>query len=169
MSITTFIYKLSSYLSAAFLAGVGVIILAQIVARLLGTHIPSADDFAAWSMAAAVFLALPQTFLSGGHIRVTLLFGAAPDRLRQFMDLLATLISIAALSWSTWYGAEYAYESYIYHDVSQGIIAVPLWIPQISMVLGLLLMTLALTERFISLLRGKDIMTPSDEDLVGQE
>ncbi len=169
MSITTFIYKLSGYFSAAFLAGIGVLILAQIVARLLGTQIPSADDFAAWSMAAAVFLALPQTFLSGGHIRVTLLFGSVPDRLRRLMDVFATVVAIATLSWSTWYGAEYAYESYVYHDVSQGIIAVPLWIPQISMVLGLLLMTVALTERLFSVLCGKDIMINPDEDLVGQE
>ncbi|MBT8153425.1 TRAP transporter small permease [Epibacterium ulvae] len=169
MSITTFFYKLSGYLSAAFLAGIGVLILAQIIARLLGSQIPSADDFAAWSMAAAVFLALPQTFLSGGHIRVTLLFSSVPDGLRKLMDICATLVAIATLSWSTWYGAEYAYESYVYHDVSQGIIAVPLWIPQISMVVGLLLMTLALTERLISMLRGNDIMATSDEDFVGQE
>lgn len=169
MSITTFTYRLSSYLSAAFLAGIGVLILAQIIARLIGTQIPSADDFAAWSMAAAVFLALPQTFLSGGHIRVTLLFSAVPEPLRKLMDVFATLVAVLALAWGSWYAVEYTYESYAYHDVSQGIIAVPLWIPQLSMVLGLVLMTLALIERLISLLRGKDIMTPSGEDLVGQE
>lgn len=169
MAITQFIYKLSGYLSAVFLAGIGAIILAQIVARMFSTQIPSADDFAAWSMAAAVFLALPQTFLTGGHIRVTLLFGAVPDGLRKLMDVVATLIAIAVMAWAAWYVAEYTYESYTYDDVSQGIIAVPLWIPQLSMVLGMGLMVLALTERLISLARGHDIMKPSDEDLVGQE
>lgn len=163
MVMTQKIYKLSGFLSAAFLAGIGVLILAQVAARLFGSQIPSADDFAAWSMAASVFLALPSTFLSGGHIRVTLLFGAVSPNVQKGMDLISTIIAIALLAWGTWYVSEYVYESYAYHDVSQGIIAVPLWIPQAAMMLGIGLMLIALVERLISLVQGNDIMQAAED------
>lgn len=163
MVMTQRIYKLSGILSAAFLAGIGVLILAQIAARSFGSQIPSADDFAAWSMAASVFLALPSTFLSGGHIRVTLLFGSVKPQFQKAMDVFSTLVAISLMAWCTWYVAEYVYESYTYHDVSQGIIAVPLWIPQTAMVIGMALMLIAFVERLISLLRGNDIMQAAED------
>ena len=160
MALTKRLYQFSGGLAAIFLAGIGLLIIAQIVARLVGTQIPSADDFAAWSMAAAVFLALPSTFLNGGHIRVTLIFSAVSDPVRHVLDILSTLFTLGLMVWATWFVAEHVYESYKYHEVSQGIIAVPLWIPQLSMLFGMALMLLAMFERFIALLRGTDIIEP---------
>lgn len=157
MTLLHSLYRLSGALSACFLAGIAVLILAQIVARLAGTQIPSADDFAAWSMAGAVFLALPATFTADEHIRVTILFRAFGPAMERVLDGVSTVIAIGILSWGTYYIGEYVYESYIYHDVSQGIIAVPLWIPQLAMVFGMLLMTLAMIEHFYLLITGGNI------------
>lgn len=163
MTLTRKLYSISGHLSAVFLAGIGVLILAQVGARFMGSQIPSADDFAAWCMAASVFLALPSTFLRGDHIRVTLLFGSVSPKLRFVMDVLSTVIAIVLLGWGVWYVGEYVYESYVYHDVSQGIIAVPLWIPQCAMLVGMSLMLMAFIERLVSLFYGDDILEVSED------
>ncbi|PWQ93385.1 TRAP transporter small permease [Leucothrix arctica] len=163
MKFTQTLYRISAVLSAMFLAGIGLLILAQIVSRLVGSQIPSADDFAAWSMAGSVFLALPATFNANGHIRVTILFKAFGPNVTRVLDVISTLVAIGILAWGTWFVGEYVFESYIYHDVSQGIVAVPLWIPQCAMFVGILLMTIALIEHLITLLKGGE--TFPDEDV----
>ena len=151
MNLTQNIYRLSGLLAAAFLAGISLLIVAQIVARAFGAQIRSADDFAAWSMAAAIFLALPSTLIRGDHIRVTLIFGAVSNKIQRIMDIASTVIAVGIIGWGTWFVGEYVYESYIYHDVSQGIVAVPLWIPQSVMLIGMFLMEVAFIERFVKL------------------
>ena len=46
------LYQLSGLLSALSLASICVLILAQVVARNLGTTVRDAEEFAAWAMAA---------------------------------------------------------------------------------------------------------------------
>ena len=131
--------KISNYVAGLSLIMIALIIIAQIVVRTLGHSLPSTDDFAAWAMAATVFLALPSTFHHGRHIRVLL----AVDRLRsgprRHLVRLGNAISLALFLAATWFAAIYVYESFIYNDTSQGVIAVPLWIPQVLMLLGMLL------------------------------
>jgi TRAP-type C4-dicarboxylate transport system permease small subunit len=120
-------------------------------------------------MAGAVFLALPSTFLKGGHIRVTLILTSFGKTAERVMDFISTLIAIAILAWGTWFIAEYVYESYTYNDVSQGILAVPLWIPQCTMLLGMVLMLTAFIERLFSLINGSDILEQSSETIIEAE
>ena len=42
--------------------------------------------------------------------------------------------------------------------MSKGLLAIPLWVPQSAMGLGLLILTIALVDEFIGILRGQ---TPS--------
>ncbi|XOT96301.1 TRAP transporter small permease, partial [Alcaligenes pakistanensis] len=67
-------------LAALFLCLIGVVVTAQIVARLFSMQIPASDDFAGWFMAASIFLALPYAMLRGDHIRVSLLLQVIPER-----------------------------------------------------------------------------------------
>lgn len=140
--------RFSNFFAGISLIMIALIIIAQIVVRTLGHSLPSTDDFAAWAMAATVFLALPSTFYHGRHIRVLL----AVDRLRRtsrkHLIRLGNAVSLALFLAASWFAAIYVYESYIYNDTSQGVVAVPLWIPQMLMLLGMFLSTpvlLALT------------------------
>ncbi|MCX5465536.1 TRAP transporter small permease [Alcaligenes parafaecalis] len=144
-------------LAALFLCLIGVVVTAQIVARLFSMQIPASDDFAGWFMAASIFLALPYAMLHGDHIRVSLLLQVIPDRLRRPYELLATLIGIALAAWCTWETAHFVYESFIYKEVAQGMVAVPLWIPQLGMPIGLGLLTLMLLRRLLRVVQGQEL------------
>lgn len=141
--------------AAAAMVGIALVILAQIVARFLGQQVPAADDFAAWCMAASAFLALPYAMRHGDHIRVTLILQRLPRSVERPVELLATAVGLGLATWAAWYGLGFVHDSWQYDDVAQGMLRVPLWIPQLSMALGLLLLAAVLAERLWRLLSGQ--------------
>ncbi|GAA5234780.1 TRAP transporter small permease [Verticiella sediminum] len=145
----------SGVLAAIALASIGVLISGQIVGRMFGHQIPSADDFAAWCLAASIFLALPYALLHGAHIRVTLVLQFLPEKAVKPYEIIATLIAIALSAWGAWHAIFFVYESYAYNEISQGMLRVPLWIPQLSMPVGLTLFALMLVRHLVLALRGE--------------
>ncbi len=148
------------YLGAAYLAGACIVfitlmILAQIVARWFGVIIPSTEDFAGFFLAAATFLALPYTFRTGGHIRVTILVNLLKGKAQRLALGFALLVFICIIAYGSYYAIAFVYESWSFKEVSQGYIPVPLWIPQSFMALGLFIFLLALLDDFVLLLSGK--------------
>ncbi len=148
------------YLGAGVLAGVFIIlitlmILAQIVGRWFGIIIPSTEDFAGFFLAATTFLALAYTFKMGGHIRVTILVHFLKGRLQQASLVFALLAFIFIVAYGAYYSIAFTYESWTFHEVSQGYIPVPLWIPQLSMALGLSIFLIALVDDLLLILAGK--------------
>ena len=148
------------YLGAGMLAGLFIIlitimILAQIVGRWFGIIIPSTEDFAGFFLAGATFFALAYTFRMGGHIRVTILVHLLKGTLQRISIAFALLVLIAIIAYGCYYSAAFVYESWSFNDVSQGYIPIPLWIPQLSMALGLLIFLIALLDDFILIISGK--------------
>jgi TRAP-type C4-dicarboxylate transport system permease small subunit len=151
------------YLGSGMLAGVFIIlitmmILAQIIGRWFGIIIPSTEDFAGFFLAATTFLALAYTFRMGGHIRVTILVHLLKGKPQRLVLALALLVFIIMIAYGVYYTSAFVYESWSFNELSQGYIAVPLWIPQITMVVGLAIFLIALIDDFILVLSGE---TPS--------
>ncbi len=131
-----------------------IIILAQILTRWLDIAFPGGTEYAGYCMAAASFLALAHTLRHGAHIRVELLAQRLPGRSRRALEILATAIA-AGLGWYfAWFAARGVRVSRMIGDVSQGQDATPLWIPQLVMAAGALLLAVALTDHLVSLARG---------------
>ena len=62
-------YEACGYLAAAFMVGIGVSIVAQIVARMRGVTL-DATEAAGLCLAASTFFGLAHTFRRGGHVRI---------------------------------------------------------------------------------------------------
>ncbi|WP_394182819.1 TRAP transporter small permease [Marinomonas posidonica] len=151
------------YLCSGLLAGfcillITLLLLAQIVGRLFGFIVPSAEDFAGYALAASTFLGLAYTFREGGHIRVTLVIQRFSPVSRKWQEGVILGLSLALISYLSYSCAYMVYESYVYNEVSYGYIPVPLWIPQIPVAVGIIALNLAVLDALISLLKGK---TPS--------
>ena len=149
--------KASGAAAALALALIGAVIVAQIIARLFGQQIPAADDFAAWAMAASAFLALPYAMRHGDHIRVTLILQRLPPRLQRGMETLATALGFGLAAWAAWHAAAFVVDSWRYDEVAQGMLRVPLWMPQLCMPVGLGLLALILGERLWCCLTGRPL------------
>ena len=148
------LYGFCGGLAALFLAAIAVLILAQIVARLLGLFVPAASDFAGFCLAASSFLALAYTFRAGGHIRVTLVLQRIPQRWRRGCDLASLAIAASLVGYFAWYTVGLVQDSWHYNDLSEGLVPVPLWIPQSAMAAGLIVLAIALVDELVNVLRG---------------
>jgi TRAP-type C4-dicarboxylate transport system permease small subunit len=148
------LYTACGVLACVCLLMTGSIIIAQILSRLFGILVPSADEFAGYAMAMSTFLGLAYTFRANGHIRVTLftqrLQGAGSRRLESFVLFLALLV----MGYFTWYNIDMAYTSYDFGDISTGLVPMPLWIPQTIISFGTLLMTVSILDELLSVLKG---------------
>jgi TRAP-type C4-dicarboxylate transport system permease small subunit len=136
-------------------AQVGLNILARIGGPSLSFTIPSYADFAGFSLAAASFLAMAYTLRAGAHIRVNLLVSRLPQRGQWIAEIVALVLGAAITGYATWYAVLLLAESLHYGDTSSGIVAIPLWIPQCTMVAGLGLLTIALLDTLVGSLRRR--------------
>ena len=152
------LYFGSGVLAGVFLVLIAALSLAQICGRLLGFAAYSFDDFAGYCMAASSFLGLAHTYRRNEHIRVALVVDRFSGGTRRLLETLCLSASAFLIGFFAWYAIDMAWTSYEINDVSQGLVPVPLWLPQSGMALGLLIMTIALLDDLITVLaRG----TPS--------
>lgn len=143
------LYLLSGIAAAGFLVLIFALMMGLSVGRQFGVNIPSGDDFAAWSMVAMAFLGLAHTFKHGEMIRVGLLLERLHGRKRQAAELFALTVAIAFLGYFAWNAVQLTYDSWRFNDISQGVVAVPLWIPQTGYAAGLSILLIAMVDEFV--------------------
>jgi len=148
------LYTGSGILAGIFLILIAALSLAQISGRLLGFDAYSFDDFAGFCMAASSFLGLAHTYRRNEQIRVALLIDRLSGTARKAAELLCLAASSFLVGYFAWYATDMAWTSHIIDDVSQGLVAVPLWLPQSGMALGLTIMAIALLDDLLVLISG---------------
>lgn len=148
------LYRGCGVLAALFLVGIAVLLLAQILGRLFGFLVPSANELAGFALVGATFLALADTLGSGGHIRVSLLVERLGGNARRAVELWCLGVGALLLSYFSFHAFVMVWESYDFGDVSPGLLPVPLWIPQLGMAVGLLVMAVAFVEELVHVWRG---------------
>jgi TRAP-type C4-dicarboxylate transport system permease small subunit len=130
-------------------------VMLQVIARFAEFTF-DATELSGFFLAAASFLGLAYTFRAGAHIRMTALIHRATGTRKRNIELFCTALSAVSLAYFTCYAADMALDSFIIGDKSPGLMAVPFWIPQIPMVVGLAGLTVAFVDEFVEVLYGKD-------------
>jgi TRAP-type C4-dicarboxylate transport system permease small subunit len=148
------LYLFSGYLAGVFLIAIFVLMMLLSVGRPLGINVPAGDDFASWCMAAMAFLGLAHTFRRGEIIRVGILIEKLTGKKRWAMEVFALAVSAAFTSYFSWYAVSMTYDSWRFHDMAQGVVAVPLWIPQIGYSGGLVILAIAVIDELIHVVKG---------------
>lgn len=148
------LYLLSGWLAGLFLIAILVLMLLLSGGRPVGLNIPAGDDLVAWCMAAMAFLGLAHTFRSGEMIRVGLLIDRLSGRARHVVEIVALLIGTGFVGFFAWYAVHTTYDSWRFGDMAQGVLAVPLWIPQLGYSGGLAILFIAFVDELIHVLRG---------------
>jgi TRAP-type C4-dicarboxylate transport system permease small subunit len=149
------LYDGAAALAALFMIGLLVMVLLSIVSRLLHFHLPGTDAYAGYLMAGAGFLALAHTLKRGEHIRVTLLFSALQPKARHRMEVWALAAASALAALSAFYSCRLAWQSHVFNDISTGNDATRLWIPQLSMAVGTVILCIAFVDELVLELRGQ--------------
>lgn len=149
------LYTASGVLAVTFLILIAVLTLSQVVGRLLGTVVPSADDFAGFCMAGSVFLGMTYTLRSGGHVRVRTLLTHLGVRPKRGLELLCAVASVLIVGALLWYAVDMALVTRRLGEFTLGLVPVPKWIPMLLMVFGLAIFLIALIDDLVQLLLGR--------------
>ena len=149
------LYLGAAFLGAAFLVLICILMLTQALLREFGMLVRGADDITAWSCAAAAFLPLAQTFKRGEMVRVGLWLDKLGPVPRWFAELFSLIIATAFTGYLTWWLGNQAYESWIFGDLAQGLLRIPIWIPQSSLVAGAAVLLVALLDELVAVLHRR--------------
>lgn len=149
------LYLGSGLLAGFFLVAIAALSLMQIGGRLLGFAAHSYDEFAGYCMAASSFLGLAYTFRASEHIRMTLLLHHVRPAARRALEIACLAAALVLAGFFAWHAADMARFSYATGDVSQGLVPVPLWIPQSAMAAGLAILVAALADDLVRAVSGR--------------
>ena len=177
------LYRVTLWTSALCLMTIAGLVGLQLAGRLLdGTlallHLPRTDfvilslaEICGYLLAATSFLALAGTLKAGAHIRVTMVLNVFSARVRRFAEIWAFGVASAAAGYMTWHLGNFALVSLRFHEVSPGVIRVPLAYPQAVMAFGALILTVALLDEFVTVLRGglPSFRTAEESIVLGKE
>ena len=170
------LYRLSGALAASFIALICFTVVLQVGANVidkltgwltgtpLGLIVPSYAEFTGFFLAAATFFALAYTLREGGHIRVTLLVSHLEGRARYWVEIWCLGAATALTGYFTFYTINLVYESYIFNDLAVGMVPLPIWIPQLAMAAGLVVLVVALIDDLQNVLRGRPASYAVDDD-----
>ena len=158
------LYLMSGYVACLCLALIGASIVAQIAGRFVGAAF-DATEISGFFMAASTFLGLAYTFRAGSHVRVTLIVGRLGPAGQRGAELWSYGIAAVACAYWAWQTIEMVVVSIELHDISPGLMAVPFWIPQSLVALGIIVLTIGLADEFCQVLGGK---TPEFTDAEAQ-
>ncbi|MGH8686401.1 MAG: TRAP transporter small permease subunit, partial [Burkholderiales bacterium] len=131
-----------------------VVMLAQAAMREMGLLLRGADDIVGWLCAASAFLALGYTFRHGELVRVGLLIDRLPPAARRRAETGVLGLAVLVVGYILWAAGNFVYQSWAFEEVAQGLIQIPIWIPQMSFVAGALVFFIAVLDEFVVLVRG---------------
>ena len=156
------------YVGAAALGGLFMVLLLvmvmlSIVSRQLHFNVPGIDAYAGYMMAAAGFLAMAHTLKKGEHIRVTLLIAGLKGGAKKGFEVWSLFAASALALLSAFYSSKLAWQSYTFHDISTSNDATPLWLPQLTMALGTIVLAVAFIDELVLELRGERVVVSSEE------
>jgi TRAP-type C4-dicarboxylate transport system permease small subunit len=149
------LYLGSGYLGALFIVGICVAMIGQSILRELGVRTGAVNDVVSWFCAAAAFFTMAHAFKHGDFVRVTLMLESATPKGRRTLELISLVIASIATAYLAWSACLFTYESWEFQDIAQGLLPMPLWIPQLSFAFGAVLLWVAVVDELILVLRGE--------------
>ena len=148
------LYLASGAVGAVFIALIMVLMIAQSVLREFHVRTGAVNDVVSWFCAAASFFAMAHAFKHGDFVRVNLLLEKLPPAPRRVLEIICLAIGTVSVASLAFWATRFTYDSWAFNEVAQGLLPIPIWIPQASFALGSLLLLVALVDELIIVLRG---------------
>lgn len=154
------IYLASGALGAVAILTICATMLSQVAARHAGFNLRGADDITAWACAASAFCPLAYTFRHGEMVRVGLYLDQLGPLARWRAEVFSLVVAAAFAGYLAYWLGNLVFESWRFNDMAQGLLKIPLWIPQSSLVVGAAALFIAIVDELVTVLRGR---TPAYE------
>lgn len=148
------LYDVCGAIGAVFIAAICVLMVGQSILRELGVRTGAVNDAVAWCCAAASFFAMAHAFKHGDFVRVTLLLEKVSPRVRHGLEVACLLVGTACVAYLAYWANKFTYDSWAFNEMAQGLLPIPIWIPQLSFAIGSILLLVAFVDELVIVLRG---------------
>jgi len=156
-------YEICAWIAGAFMVLILVNILVQVGGSYFGLYIRGTDAYAGYSMAAASFFALAHTLKRGEHIRVTLILQHLPSLWRRRFEIGCFVLAVFLTAIFAWFSWTMTWWSYEFNAISDAQDKTPLWIPQLSMAIGVTVLLIAFVDELVAVLGGRKLAASESE------
>lgn len=147
-------YRLAGHAAALAVLGIFVLMILASVGRYAGWRVSWVQDVVSWLCAAAAFFAMAHAFKHGDFVRVTLLLEKLPHSAVRALEVVSLSVAALAIGYLAWWAIRFTHESWAFNDIAGNMVAIPIWIPQMSFVLGAVLLAVAVLDELVIVLRG---------------
>lgn len=148
------LFEWTGRLAALFILAIFVMMIFASIGRMAGWRVGGVNDIVAWSCAAASFFAMAHAFKHGDFVRVTLLIEKLAPGPKRLLEIVSLAIAAVAVGYLAWWAARFTYESWEFKDIAGGMVPIPIWIPQMSFVIGSIVFVMAVLDELVIVLRG---------------
>ncbi len=148
------VYLGSAIAGALCVALICALMVFQSLGRELGLNTGATNDIVSWLCAAAAFLTMAHAFKHGDFVRVTLVLENVSAKTRRTLELGSLFIAVVAVAYLAWWACLFTYQSFEFNERAQGLLPLPIWIPQLSFAYGSLLVLVAVADEFLIVAKG---------------
>lgn len=149
-----FLYAAGGQLAALCVLAILILMVYASVGRSLDWRVAWINDVVAWLCAAAAFLGMAYSFRNGDFVRVTLVLESVSAGVRRWLEVVSLAIAAVAIGYLGYWAARFTHESWEFNDIAGNMVAIPIWIPQMSFVVGALILVIAVIDECVCVLRG---------------
>ena len=142
--LNSIVARVSEWLCNLTLVAMLVIITAEAVARLFGHSLEMADEVGGYLLVAISFFSLAVCQVSGSFHHLELLQPRLSDRGRAMWSVIFNVLSLACTLVIFWQLCRLEMQSWSYGDVAPTELQTPLWLPRLTMPLGMFGLSLVL-------------------------
>ena len=136
--------RITLVVGAAVFAAAAIITVDILCRSFLGVTMQGSDEISGYVLAVAAAWAYSHCLIRRAHIRIDVVYALTPLRWRGLFDILGILATLLFIGILTYHAAETFLESWRLNSVSNSSLVVPLWIPQLLWVGGLVYFDLTL-------------------------
>ncbi len=152
------LYKFAGFLAAINVLVIFILMIYASVGRGMNLRVSWVNDVVSWLCAAAAFFGMAYSFRNGDFVRVTLLLEKLPKTARRVFEIISLSVALVAISYLMYWSILFTYESWSFKDMAGNMVAIPIWIPQMSLVVGSVILWIAVLDECIGVFHGR---TPS--------
>ena len=148
------LYLGAGYVAACCVLLIMVLMIAQSILRELHVRTGAVNDIVSWLCAAAAFFAMAHAFKHGDFVRVTLVLEKVGPAVQRRLEIGALAIAAVAVGYLAWWANRFTWDSYVFDETAQGLLPMPMWIPQSTFAIGATLLFVAVVDELVVVLRG---------------
>jgi TRAP-type C4-dicarboxylate transport system permease small subunit len=148
------LYLMGGQLAALCVLTILILMIGASVGRVMNWRVSWVNDIVAWLCAAAAFLGMAYSFRNGDFVRVTLVLETVSAPIRRWLELISLSVATVAIGYLGFWAARFTWESYEFNDIAGNMVAIPIWIPQMSFVIGSAILVIAVIDECVCVFRG---------------